>query len=224
MPLIIILVDCGLELIPKQIRNKPSVKRNLKVKKYYSLLLDNALHHSAMKNLKNRDKRGRPDITHISLLNALGSPLNKSGNLKIYIHTIHNRIFDINPEIRIARNYNRFKGLIGKTLLEGDIIIKDKKLISQVDGNLNDLIKTIENSELLLFSNRGSLIKSHENLFPKNSSKNYIAFIGGFQKGSFSKEISSLSDNLISISKHQLDAWVVINKIITYYEISHSLI
>lgn len=224
MPLIIILVECGLELIPKQIRNHPSVKRNLKVKKYYSLLLDNALHHSAMKNLKNHEKRGRPDITHICLLNALGSPLNKSGNLKIYVHTIHNRIFDINSEIRIARNYNRFKGLIGKTLLDGDIIYKDKKLISQVDGNLNDLIKTIENSEILLFSSRGSLIKSHQNLFLKNSSKNYIAIIGGFQKGSFSKEILSLSDNLLSISKHQLDAWVVVNKIITYYEISHSLI
>ena len=224
MPLIIVLVECGLELIPKQIRNQPSVKRNLKVKKYYSLLLDNVLHHSAMKNLKNHDKRGRPDITHICLLNALGSPLNKSGNLKIYVHTIHNRIFDINSEIRIARNYNRFKGLIGNTLLNGDIIDRDKKLISQVDGNLNDLIKSIENSEILLFSSRGSLIKSHQNLFLKNSSKNYIAIIGGFQKGSFSKEILSLSDNLISISKYQLDAWVVINRIITYYEISHSLI
>ena len=105
MPLIIILVECGLELIPKQIRNQPSVKRNLKVKKYYSLLLDTALHHSAMKNLKNHEKRGRPDITHICLLNALGSPLNKSGNLKIYVHTIHNRIFDINSEIRIATYY-----------------------------------------------------------------------------------------------------------------------
>ena len=224
MPLIIILVECGLELIPKQIRNQPSVKRNLKVKKYYSLLLDNALHHSAMKNLKNHQKRGRPDITHICLLNALGSPLNKSGNLKIYIHTIHNRIFDINSEIRIARNYNRFKGLIGNTLLNGDIIDRDKKLISQVDGNLTDLIKTIENSEILFFSSRGSLIKSHQNLFLKNSSKNYIAIIGGFQRGSFSKEILSLSDNLISISKYQLDAWVVVNKIISYYEIIHDII
>ena len=224
MPLIIILVDCGLELIPKQIRNQPSVKRNLKVKKYYSLLLDNALHHSAMKNLKNHDKRGRPDITHICLLNALGSALNKSGNLKIYIHTVHNRIFNIDPEIRIARNYNRFKGLIGNILLDGDIIVKDKKLISQVNGNLNDLIKTIDNSEILLFSSRGSLIKSHQNLFLKDSSKNYIAIIGGFQKSSYSKEILSLSNNLISISTHQLDAWVVVNKIISYYEIVHDII
>ena len=111
-----------------------------------------------MKNLKNHEKRGRPDITHICLLNGLGSPLNKSGNLKIYVHTIHNRIFDINSEIRIARNYNRFKGLIGNLLLDGDIIDKDKKLISQVDGNLNDLIKTIENFSIKSLSKKLFLI------------------------------------------------------------------
>lgn len=224
MPLIIILAECGLELIPKQIRNHPSIKRNLKVKKYYSQLLDNALHHTAMKNLKNYEKRGRPDITHICLLNALGTPLNKSGNLKIYIHTIHNKIFNINSGIRIARNYNRFKGLIANLLLDKEIVDKDKKLISQVEGNLNDLIKTIENSDVLLFSSKGTLIKKYQDLYPKNSSRNYVAIIGGFQKSTFSKEIFALSNTKLSISKYPLDAWVVVNKIINYYEIIHKVI
>ena len=224
MPLIIILAECGLELIPSQIRTHPSVRRNLRVKKYYSQLLDNALHHSAMKQLKNSEKRGRPDITHICLLNALGSPLNKSGNLKIYIHTIHNKIFNINSEIRIARNYNRFKGLIANLLLEKEIVDRNKKLISQIDGNLNDLIKTIENSKVLLFSRKGTLINNYQNVFPTNLSTNYIAVIGGFQKGIFSNEILSLSSNLISISEYPLDAWIVVNKIISYYEIIHKVI
>ena len=93
MPLILILVECGLEIIPRQIRNHSSVKKNRTNKIYSSQLLDNALHHSAMKNLKNSIKRGRPDIVHLCLLNALGSPLNKSSNLKLYIHTIKNKIF-----------------------------------------------------------------------------------------------------------------------------------
>ncbi|MFX1394216.1 MAG: 16S rRNA methyltransferase, partial [Promethearchaeota archaeon] len=201
-----------------------SVRRNLKVKKYYSQLLDNALHHSAMKQLKNSEKRGRPDITHICLLNALGSPLNKNGNLKIYIHTIQNKIFKINSEIRIARNYNRFKGLVVNLLLDRQIVDKNIELISQVDGNLKNLIKTFENSEVLLFSKTGNLIKNYQNIFPTNLSKNYIAIIGGFQKGRFSNEILLLSKKLVSISEYPLDAWIVVNKIINYYEIIHKII
>ena len=99
MSLTIVLVDCGLEIIPKQIRHNPSISRSISQKNYSSQLLDNALHHNAMKNLKNFEKRGRPDITHLCLLNALGSPLNKEEKLKLYIHTIHNKIFEINPKM-----------------------------------------------------------------------------------------------------------------------------
>ena len=141
MPLTIILVECGLELIPKEIRKHSAIQRNLKRDNYSSQLLDNALHHSAMVKLKDVGKRGRPDITHTCLLNALGSPLNKSGNLKLYIHTLNNKIFEFNPQIKITRNYNRFKGLMAKLLRENEIRIKELLLISQFNGNLRDLVK-----------------------------------------------------------------------------------
>lgn len=221
MSLTLILVDCGLEIIPKQIRNNPSVSRNISSKNYSSQLLDNALHHRAMKNLNYFEKRGRPDITHLCLLNALGSPLNKQEKLNLYIHTIHNKIFRINPKIRIARNYNRFKGLMAKLLIEEQIATEDSILISSVNENLQNLIKKFDNSEILLFSHRGKLLKNFQDLFLKNSAKNYICIIGGFQKSTFSKEILHLSENLISISDYSLDAWIVVSKIINYYEIIH---
>ena len=223
MSLTIILVDCGLEIIPKEIRNNSSISRNLSSKNYYSQLLDNALHHRAMKNLKNFEKRGRPDITHLCLLNALGSPLNKQEKLNLYIHTIHNKIFKINPKIRIARNYNRFKGLMAKLLIEEQIRTEDDMLISSINENLRDLLKKFDDSEILLFSHRGKLLKNFQSLFLKNSPKNYIAIIGCFQKSTFSKEILQLSDNLISISDFSLDAWIVVSKIINYYELIHEL-
>ena len=221
MSLTIILVDCGLEIIPKQIRRNPSISRSISQKNYSSQLLDNALHHSAMKNLKNFEKRGRPDITHLCLLNALGSPLNKLEKLKLYIHTIHNKIFEINPDIRIARNYNRFKGLMAKLLIEERIATEDSILISSVNENLQNLINKVKNSEILLFSHKGRLIKTYRDLFSENSNKNYVAVIGGFQKSTFSKEILQLSENLISLSDYALDAWIVVSKIINYYEIIH---
>ncbi|MBY9019038.1 MAG: 16S rRNA methyltransferase, partial [Candidatus Lokiarchaeota archaeon] len=82
MTLIIILVESGLEVIPKQIRAHPAVTKNLIKRNFSSQLLDTALHHAAMPKLTNHERRGRPDIAHSCILNALGSPANKSGHLR----------------------------------------------------------------------------------------------------------------------------------------------
>ena len=224
MPLILILVECGIELIPKHIRDHPAVKKNFSSRIYSSQLLDNALHFSAMKNLEKREKRGRPDIIHNCLLNALGSPLNKNGGLKLYIHTINNKIFEFNPEIRIARNYNRFKGLMAKLLIDGSIETENSKLIASFKGSLKDLISKFENSEIYLLSSKGKLINNYKELFADDIAKNYVIIVGGFQKSSFSKDIVNLSENSFSISKHSLDAWVATNRIITYYELTYRIL
>ncbi|MFX0041670.1 MAG: hypothetical protein ACFE8L_02055 [Candidatus Hodarchaeota archaeon] len=224
MPLIIVLVECGIELIPKHIRKHSAIQKNLSSRIYATQLLDNALHHSAMINLQNSEKRGRPDITHLCLLNALGSPLNKSGNLKIYLHTVNNKIFEFNSNIRIARNFNRFKGLIAKLLIDGSIEVGSSKLIASFNGGLKELINKFKNKEIYLFSINGKIINNYKDLFSNDLTKNYIAIIGGFQKGNFSKEIIALSENLISISQYSLDAWVVVNKIINYYELTYNIL
>ncbi len=223
MPLTIVLVECGIELIPDEIKKHPAVQKNKTDDNFASQVLDNALHHSAMRILKDFEKRGRPDITHLCLLNALGSPLNLTGNLTLYIHTVQNEIFKINSEINLARNYNRFKGLIGKLLLEGKIETENKTLISKVKGDLHDLIESINDREIILFSKKGKLINNYQELFPDDFSKNYVIIIGGFQKGNFQERILKLTNNLISISEYSLDAWVVVNKVISFYEIRNNL-
>lgn len=222
-PLTIILADCGLELIPKHIRKHSAIQRNISSKNYSSQLLDNALHHSAMKDLKSFEKRGRPDIVHACLLNALGSPLNKSGNLNLYVHTFNDKLFKFNPELRIARNFNRFKGLMAKLLIDGEIAANGTPLITQIDASLKDLIARINKPEIILLSSKGKLVKTSQEMFNKEISLEHVIIIGGFQKKGFSKEILSLSANLISISKFPLDAWNVVGKVITYYEITHDI-
>ncbi|MBY8989155.1 MAG: 16S rRNA methyltransferase [Candidatus Lokiarchaeota archaeon] len=224
MPLIIFLVECGIELIPKEIRSHSAVRKNLSAQIYSSQLLDNALHHSAMVNLKNSEKRGRPDIAHLSLLNALGSPLNKNGNLRLFLHTIKNKIYEFNPDIRISRNYNRFKGLMAKLLIDNDINVNGTKLISLFNGTIQDLLSTFKDPKILQFSKKGKLIQNYNELFLGDISKNNIAIIGGFQKSTFSDEFLDLSKNLISISNYSLDAWVVVGKVINFYELSHNII
>ncbi|MEM4586704.1 MAG: 16S rRNA methyltransferase, partial [Desulfurococcaceae archaeon] len=110
----IALVESALETVPKEIIDHPAVVKNARRrgKKPWEVLLDVSLHYHAMKNLKDWFKRGRPDIVHVTLLEALESPLNRSGLLEIYIHTYGDYVLFIDPETRIPRNYNRFVGLI----------------------------------------------------------------------------------------------------------------
>lgn len=224
MTLTIILAECGLELIPRSIRRYPAVRRTLSTKNYSSQLLDNALHHSAMNSLKNKMKRGRPDILHLCLLNALGSPLNKSGKLNLFFHTNNDRIFKVNPNIRIAKNFNRFKGLMAKLLIDNKIEIDEIPLINPVNKNLNELISEYKNPKTLVLSRKGKLIRSYKDLFKFDPSINYILIIGAFQKSTFSKRILNISDNLISVSKNSLHSWIVVNKAITYYEIINNIL
>ncbi|MGV9173381.1 MAG: 16S rRNA methyltransferase [Promethearchaeia archaeon] len=223
MPLILVLVECGIELIPRKIRIHPAVQRNLTDKNYMSQLLDNALHHTAMKNLKKRRKRGRPDIAHLCLLNALGSALNKQGKLRIFIHTYQGKIFEVSPEVRIARNFNRFKGLMAKLLIDGEIRIKSGFLFKRFGGTLEDLLKSFEDPRISLLTERGKRINNPLEFYEQDGHKNQVILIGGFQKDMFSKRVLNLTKNHISISKHTLDAWVAVNKMITYYEITFNI-
>ena len=224
MSLTIILGECGLELIPHSIRKHPSVRRSLTMKNYSSQLLDNALHHSAMSSLKNKMKRGRPDILHLCLLNALGTSLNKLKKLNLFFHTINNRIFKVNPNIRITKNYNRFKGLMAKLLIDNKIQIDDVGLITPINKNLNELVSKYEDLNTLILSRKGKLIGSYKDLFKSDKSINYLLLIGAFQKSTFSKKILDISDNLISISENSLHSWIVVNKAITYYEIINNIL
>ena len=147
----------------------------------------------------------------------------KRQHLRFFLHTIQDRIFEFNPEIKISRNYNRFKGLMTKLLIEGDIVANESPLITEIHQNLLELINSFRNSEVFSFSSRGKTIKNKSDLFINPKSQNYIAIVGGFQKGSLSDEILNRAGNIISISEYSLDAWIVISRIITYYEITKKI-
>jgi rRNA small subunit pseudouridine methyltransferase Nep1 len=193
------------------------------MKNYYTQLLDNALHHSAMKNLKNQRKRGRPDIVHLCLLNALGSPLNKIGQLKIFVHTLHDRLFEINPNIRITKNFNRFKGLMAKLLIDNGIKVDGEYLIAPIKKSLKAKLQEIEDAQAIILSEDGHLISSYTDLYKNGLSNDYVLLIGGFQKAHFSDKITSLTANKISLFKESLFAWIVVSRVITFYEIMAEL-
>ena len=113
---------------------------------------------------------------------------------------------------------------MAKLLIDSDITVDGTQLISLFNGNIQDLLSTFKDPQILQFSSKGKLIKNYNEFFHEDISKNNIAVVGGFQKNTFSDELLGLSKNLISISNYSLDAWVVVSKIINFYEIIHEII
>ena len=220
----IVLIESALELIPREIWGHPAVLKNARKrgKKPGEMLLDTSLHYHAMKNLKFREKRGRPDIVHVSLLNALSSPLNIEGKLRIYIHTISDYVIFIHPETRIPRNYQRFVGLIEQLFIEGRVPPKgEKPLLYIKEMSLEDLLDIL-GLKLILLSETGSMA-SPDYIVEKAIDGKYIIGIGGFPHGDFSKKVYDLAEDVYAIYNKPLDTWIVVSRIIEaaerYYKI-----
>ncbi|MHA1372496.1 MAG: 16S rRNA methyltransferase, partial [Promethearchaeota archaeon] len=118
----IIIADAAIEIIPRKIWRHPSIvadcaRRN---KPPSRIILNTNYHHSAMVKLESRFRRGRPDITHLCLLNAMNTPLNKVfKKLRVFIHIPWNPdeiMIHVHPDTRVPRSLNRFEGIMVKLL------------------------------------------------------------------------------------------------------------
>ncbi|MFW9961388.1 MAG: 16S rRNA methyltransferase, partial [Candidatus Thorarchaeota archaeon] len=115
-----ILLECALELVPSEISSFKDVQKQAgrKGKKPNEILLDQTHHGRAMTKLDKSDRRGRPDIIFHSLVTLLETPLCREGLLRVYLHLQDKRVVEINPEVRLPRNYDRFVGLMEQLLIE----------------------------------------------------------------------------------------------------------
>jgi len=126
----LIIADSELEPVPKEIADHPDVvgyaKRRKKRPEW--VILDATYHYRALRRIEDGERRGRPDIVHFCLINALESILNKEGKLRVYVHTRNNEVIYIKSETRIPKNYNRFIGLM-ENLFEKRTIPKGLELL-----------------------------------------------------------------------------------------------
>lgn len=222
----IIIGEAALELVPKEISKHPIIVSDAKKrgKKSDEILLDISRHYNAMKSIDNFWKRGRPDIIHLTLLNTLEFPANKHRLIKVYVHTINNFVIDINPEIRLPRNYNRFIGLIEQLFKEKRVPPKSENpLMILKNLDLKNLIKEISPSKTILLTSSGEKLTPNQVAKILVNESKPVIIIGGFQSGEFSEENFSLADIKCSIYPETLDAWIVAAIIIHQYEIEMGL-
>ncbi|MCS7120974.1 MAG: 16S rRNA methyltransferase [Nitrososphaerota archaeon] len=218
--LTIILAESALEPVPEELWDHPGIRRYSKKRgKHPSrIILDRSYHHSAMKRLANNEKRGRPDIVHFCLLEALNSPLNREGLLKIYVHTYNDYIIHITPHVRLPRNQNRFIGLMEQLFEYGKVPIEGSPLLILEKMTLRNLLNTIKPSSLIAFTRMGQPLTLEETLSEIDEASNLATIIGGFPSGHFSSETLSLAHRSICIDPETLEAWTVTSRLVYEYE------
>jgi rRNA small subunit pseudouridine methyltransferase Nep1 len=223
--LIVILVEAALELIPTSIADHPSILhyKRKKGKRSDQLLLDRAYHHFAMKHLPEAEKRGRPDIIHLTLLNMLNTPLNKRGLLECYIHTREDKVIQVDPEIRITRHYDRFLGLIEQLYTLGEVPPAAKPLLKIEDSTLAQLIEKVNVTKVVGLSMHGSFRPLKEVCEDISQLPRVAVLIGGFPKGQYKKTHLQLMDELYKIYRERLDAWSIACRVIHQFELASGI-
>ncbi len=223
--LTLILAESALELLPKKILGHPAVVsyRKKSGKSTNEILLDRSYHHKAIVNLKDVEKRGRPDIIHMALLEALGAPLNKEGLLQIYVHTIDNRLIKVSSKVRLPKNYNRFISLLEQLYKLGRVPESGETLLSIKEAKLQNIIDRIEPSKVIVFSSAGKPNTLREVCKKISHEEKPLIIIGGFPHGHLTNEILHFADYVFSIDRDILEAPVVISRIIYEYEVAIGL-
>jgi rRNA small subunit pseudouridine methyltransferase Nep1 len=239
----LVIAEAAIESVPTQLIDHPSVKNHAKrqVRAPTEILLDRSYHHSAMihSNLNSGWKRGRPDIVHFALMEALSTPLFIEGRLNVYLHTINDKLISIGQNLRIPKSYFRFEALMidlfKKKVIKSDNASGNNSNIN-TNNNNNILLqvhddmtfekvikKAVKPAKLVGLSTAGVQSTPRaivtNNISPENIDCAFV--VGGFAKGHFSNNTTALLNRLYSISEYRLEAHVVIARIL--YECENNL-
>ncbi len=226
--LTLIIAESALETIPESLWNHPAIKKLSKIRRRppNQILLDRSYHHTAMKTLENNEKRGRPDIIHFALLEALGSPLNKEKQLATYVHTIGDITIQINNETRLPRNYSRFVSLM-EQLFETHCIPpnkNEKPLLTMKQQTISQLIKEqVKPSRLLALSRAGKPQTLEDAISNLAETDKACILVGGFPKGHFTQTVTELADEIVCVDQEMLETWTVVSRSVYEFERALSL-
>lgn len=180
-----------------------------------------------MKRLPHNWKRGRPDIVHFALMEALSTPLFLRGMLRVYIHTINDKVISIADNLRIPKSYFRFERLMANLFKDkivkssGDRENQEGKgeedgivLLELKDNTFAELIKDIYADKVIGLSTVG-VKSSAQKVVEIAKGNNHCAFvIGAFPKGHFSENVTKYLGPTYSISDLGLEAHVVIARVL----------
>lgn len=220
-----ILLECALELVPSGISSNKAVQKHAsrRGKKPTQLLLDQSHHGRAMVKLENSERRGRPDIVFLSLMTLLESPLCKEGLMSVHLHLQDGRIIDVDPKVRLPRNYDRFVGLMEQLFLEGRVPPSGDALLSVANTDLQNLITKLTSESpqpITILALEGGVKTSIDQLgalLPSDTTQSIVFGVGAFPHGDFTEEVKDLFGTKIELDPEVMMAWHVCGEVLWTY-------
>jgi len=228
----IILLEAALELIPRELSAVKEIQKHAhkRKKRPNEMLLDQSNHGRSMTRLEDGDRRGRPDIVLFSLQSLLETPLCKAGLLSLHIQLQDGRIVEVNPEVRLPRNHDRFVGLIEQLLLKGQVPPTGDPLLKIINGSLSDIVSNFKGSSLdaqtLLAVEGGQKTDTNSliEMFPSKSDIPVILGVGAFPHGDFQGNVRDLFETHIELDRDVMMAWHVCSEVLWTYSLKHEII
>lgn len=212
MKLSLVLAESALELVPKELRNDPSVASDARRRGVDAsrILLDRSFHHRAMLRLRDGPKRGRPDLVHVALLSVTGTPLYMDGGVKVYIHTHSDDVIELQERTRIPKSFFRFRGLIEQALVERP----KKDLLRVRESTFERLVKETGSDSAIGLSTQGRKASMDELSAMIGAARKPAVVVGGFAQGHFSPRVLESLDELVRIHDRPLEAHVVAARVL----------
>jgi len=216
----LVLVEAALELVPPECQAHPAVVRHArrKGKDPSQILLDRAYHHAAFRHLPDAYRRGRPDIIHFCLLEALGSPLNLRGMLRVFVSTYDGFTIRVSPLARLPRVYERFNGLMEQLYAKRQITADRNELLSITAQSLRELVAKLRPTRTYLFSEQGGPLAGPALGRELVSTPRPLLMVGAFPHGKLGKETQGMADRIISLFGKPLEAWVAVSRVLCAVE------
>jgi rRNA small subunit pseudouridine methyltransferase Nep1 len=168
-----------------------------------------------MKKLKDNTKRGRPDIVHFALMEALSTPLFLSNRMRVYVHTINDRIIAIADNLRIPKSYFRFEGLMVNLFRDRSVKSDEGAVLMELaDGTFTDLLRSIAAERVVGLSTTGVRSTAEKVACICADVENCAFVVGGFPRGRFAESTTRQLGPVYSISEIGLEAHVVIARLV----------
>jgi len=218
----IVLFDSNVEAIPSEVASDRAFARSqdsTKKQKEYTIL-DRATHHFAMRRLPNSERRGRPDIVHVSILSIADSPAYADGLVNFVVHTVGDKVMVPTAAWRPPRNYRNFLGLMEELLQFGRAPSVGQPVLSLKSGTVKGAVDRTRAERVVLLSSHGNQSSLSEEV--KDLRRYVVAYlIGGYAKGGPRQEVVRLADKVVSIHRSSLSSSIVISRLL--YEIEKSI-
>jgi rRNA small subunit pseudouridine methyltransferase Nep1 len=136
----------------------------------------------------------------------------------------------VNPTVRLPRNYDRFVGLFEQLLLRGQVPPDGEPLLRVRNDSLPQLLSQLRDSNtqsismLCVEGGTQTTINGLKSIFPEDGAVPTILGVGAFPHGDLSNEVKALFQTHIELDPDVMMAWHVCAEVLWVYSLKMEVV